>query len=87
MDDEFGDRDEVDREEDSMGPPNSISSVLTWLRIEFVFDVLDGDGRFLRGIVDGTCLISIVIAVSQLKCLPQQFISVPHSLTIATKFV
>jgi hypothetical protein len=27
--------------------------------------MFDGDGRFLRGIVDGTCLISIVIAVSQ----------------------
>ena len=57
---ELGDKDEVDKEEDSIGPPNSMSS-------EFLFDVklLDGDGRFLRGIVDGTCLISIVIAVIQ----------------------
>jgi hypothetical protein len=29
FDDEFGDNDEVDNEEDSIGPPKSMSSVLT----------------------------------------------------------
>ena len=39
FDDEFGDRDEVDNEDDSMGPPNSISSVLT----ECVYKLLFGE--------------------------------------------
>jgi hypothetical protein len=38
FDDEFGDRDEVDNEDDSIGPPNSISSVLTEFRYIFLFD-------------------------------------------------
>ena len=65
---ECGDRDEVDKDEDSIGPPISISSLVTVFECEFMFDDLymfDGDGRFLRGIVDATCLMSIVIAVSK----------------------
>ena len=66
FDDEFGERDEVDKEEDSSGTPNSMSSVFSMFKVEVVEDgkLFGGDGRFLKGIVDGTCLMSIVIAVN-----------------------
>jgi len=38
VDDEFGERDEVDNEDDSIGPPNSISSVFTEFGYKFLFD-------------------------------------------------
>ena len=72
LEEEFGDRDEVDKEEDSIGPLKSITpSALNECGNEVLLDVevFDEDGRFFKGIVDEICLLSIVIAVSQLQIL------------------
>ena len=37
---ECGDRDEVDNDEDSIGPPISISSLVIVFKCEFIFDDL-----------------------------------------------